>query len=132
MTTKIDKTFFSDLPVSFLPHPVTGDVKPIKNENAVKKAIRNLVLTNHYEKRFKPAYGGNITKMLFELSSTFLAAEIEARLKKVIQFYEPRATVLRVSAQEFERTRELSVTIVFMINNTREVEELTLNLKRDR
>ena len=61
-----NEVVYKDLGLSFIPHPVTKNVGVLKNENAVKRAVRNLILTNKGEQVFDELYGGNITSLLFE------------------------------------------------------------------
>ena len=57
---------FRDLDLSFNIHPVRKDVNVHKSERAVINSIKNLVLTNHYERPFQPELGSNIRRLLFE------------------------------------------------------------------
>ena len=62
-----NEVVYKDLGLSFIPHPVTKNVGVLKNENAVKRAVRNLILTNKGEQVFDELYGGHITALLFEV-----------------------------------------------------------------
>ena len=58
---------YRDLPLSFIKHPGTGDVRPLNDINAVKQSVKNLILTNYGERPFAPRIGGNVTKYLLSL-----------------------------------------------------------------
>ena len=93
----LKEVVFSDVNVTFTPHPVTGKLPVLKNADAVKRAVRNLILTNFGERQYDPLYGGNIRAMLFEnTDDPLLDALIRTRIETAIENYEPRAKVDRV------------------------------------
>ena len=61
----VNEVYYSDVPLNFIAHPVTKTIKPLENEDAIKRALRNLILTNNNELFYRPLYGGNITALLF-------------------------------------------------------------------
>jgi hypothetical protein len=63
------KEAYSDLDLLFKAHPISGDVTVKTDADAVKRAVKNIVLTNYYERPFKPSLGGNIRGLLFELDT---------------------------------------------------------------
>jgi phage baseplate assembly protein W len=89
---------FRDLDLNFTIHPVKKDINTHKNEYAVINSIKNLVLTNHYERPFQPELGSNIRRLLFEQIESVTAAQIEREVSEVIGNFEPRAKVSRVEA----------------------------------
>ena len=95
---KRSSRIYRDLNLNFNAHPVTGDVVTITDVNAIKRSIRNLLLTNHYDRPFHPEIGSNISQLLFEnfgiITGTMLSKEIE----DMITNYEPRAMVETVEA----------------------------------
>ena len=97
VTIESDRTF-RDLDLNFTIHPVRKDINVYKNEFAIINSIKNLVLTNHYERPFQPEIGSNIRRMLFEQVDSITAAQIEREITEVIGNFEPRAQVSRVDA----------------------------------
>jgi phage baseplate assembly protein W len=89
---------FKDLDLNFTAHPVRKDVSVYKNEYAIINAIKNLVLTNHYERPFRPEVGCNIRRLLFEQVDSVSAAQIEREITETIGNFEPRAQVSKVIA----------------------------------
>lgn len=87
---------YTDLDLNFTIHPVKKDLVPRTDENAVVYAVRNLILTNHYERPFHPEIGSNIRKMLFEPLSEFTAKSIARLIEETIRNFEPRAQVQRI------------------------------------
>lgn len=126
-----DKTYkFSDLDLSFTRNPITGDV-PLKTDyEAVKRSIRNLVMTNKYERLFQPTIFGGITDQLFELAGPFALVETKDRIKQVIQDFEPRAVVQDVRVAIIADTHQMQATIIFRLENDDRIETLSLGLER--
>ena len=98
MTAQLSRGF-RDISLSFIRHPVTNDIIAIKNEDAIKKSVINLVRTQVDERFFNSLLGTTLGSTLFELidqeSFEFLEDEIEVLLRN----FEPRITVTRVFAQ---------------------------------
>ena len=81
---------YSDLDLLFRKHPQTGDVVVRTDAEAVKRSVRNIVLTNHYERPFKPGFGGSLRNLLFELNTSRQLQKAQKRIKKLIETFEPR------------------------------------------
>ena len=123
---------YKDLGLSFKPHPVTKNVPVLKNEDAVKRAIRNLILTNQGEQFFNELYGGNITSLLFENFTPITVMEIKASVIDTVQVYEPRATVLDVDVIAYPDSNSIKINIVFQINDSPQSSLLTFTVERVR
>jgi len=126
-----DKKYkFTDLDLSFTRNPITGDV-PLKTDyEAVKRSIRNLVMTNQYERLFQPTIYGGITDQLFELAGPFAVIETKDRIKQVIQDFEPRAVVQDVTVAVLADTHQMEATVTFRLTNDDRIETLNLALER--
>jgi phage baseplate assembly protein W len=83
---------YRDLPLSFIKHPGTGDVRPLNDINAVKQSVKNLILTNYGERPFAPRIGGNVTKYLFEPANPFTAQSIQREIEETIKKQEKRVS----------------------------------------
>lgn len=123
---------YSDLSFTFSPHPVTGKLPILKNEEAVKNAIRNLLLTNRYERPYEPLYGGNIPALLFENGDEFLEYRIRKQIQVALSNFEPRVTVRNISVLLIDDRNEAQIDIVFSIVNQKNPVELTVILERVR
>ena len=109
---------FTDLDLNFNLHPTTKDVNKFRNENAVINSIKNLILTNHYERPFQPDLGSNLKRMLFEQVDNATAALLEREISETIENYEPRVQLKDVSAEGFPDENGYKVEITFyLINN---------------
>jgi phage baseplate assembly protein W len=81
---------YADLDNSFSVHPIYNDVLPLIDLDAVKQSLKNLLLTNTYDRPFQPNIGSNIRELLFENASVLVELELEDKIKKTIALYEPR------------------------------------------
>ena len=90
---------YKDLDLFFDKKNVSKDMTKLTDIAAVKRSIRNLVLTNHYEKPFHPEIGSGVRDMLFEPMSALTAHVLTRKIEDVIENFEPRARIIGVSAQ---------------------------------
>jgi phage baseplate assembly protein W len=108
---------FRDLDLSFNIHPVRKDVNVHKSERAVINSIKNLVLTNHYERPFQPELGSNIRRLLFENVDSVMAAQIEREIEETIENFEPRAQVSKVTAIAAPDENKYNIVLEFFVIN---------------
>ena len=111
---------FKDLNLDFQQNTATKDIHKIKDIEAVKRSVRNLINTNHYEKPFHPEIGSNLRAMLFELMSPQMNHLISKQIENLINNYEPRCNLVEVFAQPMFDRNGYSVQISFMVNNHQE------------
>ena len=112
-------------------HPQSGDLVLKFDINSIKRSIKNLILTNQYERPFKPSLGINLSAMLFELSTMGTdGIVLEQDIIQLINNFEPRANVTDVvSALD---GNDLNVTIYLTISNDPRPQELNITLERVR
>jgi phage baseplate assembly protein W len=91
---------YADLPLSFIQHPGTGDIRPLNDLDAVKQSVKNLILTNFGERPFHPEIGGNVTSYLFENANGLTSFAIEEEIKKVLKEHEPRVNGVTIRVQD--------------------------------
>jgi len=123
---------FSDLDFNFTPHPVTKDISRRFDENSVKSAIKNLVLTSNYERPFHSEIGSPIRKLLFELPTPMFALSLKRAIIDVITNYEPRAELIDVLVYDLRDDNTVNVTVEFKIVNTEKPLSVELVLERTR
>ena len=131
VTIESDRTF-RDLDLNFTIHPVRKDINVYKNEFAIINSIKNLVLTNNYERPFQPEIGSNIRRMLFEQVDSITAAQIEREITEVIGNFEPRAQVSRVDAIPSPDENLYKIRLEFFIINSSEPITINFFLERIR
>lgn len=123
---------FKDLDLNFMAHPVSGDVTKLTGIEAVKRAVRNAVLTNYYERPFKPYYGSGVRSQLFENMNETTVKLIVDRVKLAISNFERRANVVEIRARGEPQKNGMSITVVFTIENVNEPITVTIFLERIR
>lgn len=96
-TTNKPSYNYSDLDLAFNIHPIKHDLTTNKDIISITKAIKNLLMIEHYEIPFHPEIGTNIRKMLFELDGDASFAVLEREIADVIKNFEPRVTVTSVN-----------------------------------
>ena len=87
---------FKDLNVSFKSHPITKDLVSVRDNNAIKQSIVNLLLTNRGERLFNPNIGSDIRTLLFEPMDYGVAAIIKSKIVDTLTDYEPRIRILEL------------------------------------
>lgn len=97
--TPISKTTFRDFSLDLKSNPKTGDILLKSTSDSIKQAIKTLMLTNFYERPFRPYLGSNLTASLFELPSAEMALLLQREIIRLIRTHEPRVT--DVSARIF-------------------------------
>ncbi len=125
-------SLFSDFHKDLTQNPITEDLAVKRDEEAVKEAIKNLILTDRGERLMQPLVGGNIRAMLFENNTPATIKIIQESIKETINFYEPRATLLDVIVQSSLDESTVEVAIYFYINNIEQPITLTVFLERTR
>lgn len=123
---------FSDLDLNFTKNPVTKDVTRRFDEDAVKNALKNLILTSNYERPFHSEIGSPIRKLLFEPASPMLGAMLKRTIDDVIRTFEPRVQVIDIVCVVAPDDQTIDVSIEFTILNTTAPITLDLTLQRTR
>lgn len=123
---------FSDLDLNFTMHPVTKDIAIKYDENAIKTAVKNLVLTQNYERPFHSEIGSPIKALLFDLSTPLLKISLKRVISDLIQNHEPRVNLIDVIVRDSSDNNTVYVTIVFTILNTVQPLSVDIALERTR
>ena len=110
------KNEYSDLDILFTAHPISGDVTTKKDSDAVKRSVRNILLTNNYERPFKPNFGANLRAMLFELQGVGSSKTIKRDIVEALVTLEPRITNINIVLGENNRNN-VDVKISYQIKN---------------
>jgi phage baseplate assembly protein W len=89
---------YKDLDLDFGRNVVTNDVNKLTDVEAVKRSVRNLINTNHFERPFHPEIGGNVRALLFENITPLTALNLQRKIEEVLTNFEPRARVTQIIA----------------------------------
>ena len=106
---------FKDISLSFSPHPVTKDLPILKNEDAIKRSVRNVVETIPTEKFFNPDFGSDVYKSLFDFVDFGTANIIQDQIETSIDNFEPRVNNVRVDVDPRPDENEFEVTVIYDI-----------------
>ena len=106
---------FKDISGSFLLNPLNNDLIALKNETAIARSIRNIVLTQPGERPFDPEFGSFVSNSLFENMSDVSADTIRGQIKESINLYEPRVDLIDVRVSPNYSTLEFDVTVIYRI-----------------
>lgn len=123
---------YTDLDLNFTANPITKDVAKKVGPDAVARSIRNLVMTNFYDRPFRPFIGSNAQKMLFDNMDSSTSRLLETAIQQVIEGFEPRATVLGVKVTADFDNNGYDAKIAFRVNNRPEPFQVTVFLERIR
>ena len=124
---------FKDISLSFTPHPVTKDLTILKNENAIKKSVRNLVQTIPTERFFNSVLGSEVRDSLFEFVDFGTASVIQDQILNTIENFEPRVDDVSVEVGPRPDTNEFEVTVFFtIVGQETPVQEFTFILEATR
>ena len=106
---------FKDINLSFKRHPVTNDLITIKNEDAIKKSVKNIIFTILGEKPYSPLFGTSVNSSLFELSNPLDHVRISDEIKSTLLNYEPRISNIKVNVANYPDSHELNATVQYDI-----------------
>ena len=96
--SKRSTRIYKDLDLDFGRNVVTNDVNKLTDVEAVKRSVRNLINTNHFERPFHPELGGNVRALLFEPMTPLTALNLQRKIEEVLSNFEPRAKITQIIA----------------------------------
>jgi phage baseplate assembly protein W len=121
---------FKDISLSLQVNPISYDLIDIKNETAIARSVRNLVLTSPGERFFNQNLGSNVSQSLFENYSNITEIELQDEITKTIENYEPRVKLIGVDVSPPLDNNELNVTIrYFIVGIDAQPQQLTFALQ---
>ena len=106
---------FKDISLSFNPHPITKDLTILKNENAIKKSVRNLVQTIPTERFFNSSLGSEVRDSLFDFIDVGTASVIQNQIQITLENFEPRIDNVTVEVVPRPEVNEFEVTVFFTV-----------------
>jgi phage baseplate assembly protein W len=121
---------YSDLDLDFIPHPTTGDVVKKTGDDAIKRSVRNLILTNFYDRPFRHYIGSNALQLLFQPVNELTANLLKDAIKEVIVNYEKRISLQKLNVNFDYDNNGYNVTLEYIILNRPEPLITTIFLER--
>lgn len=117
-----------DLDLSFNAHPLTGDLATKTGTSAVEQSLRNIVMTNFYERGFNTEFGSNVTRNLFENNINGVTAQgIRQNVINAIENYEFQVELIEVNVVDVDGN-SIDVTITYNITNQLQEQELKIRV----
>ena len=123
---------YSDFLSDFTPHPITKDLSRVKNDLAIKRSVKNIVLTITGERLFNPYMGGSIKKVLFDMNDIIMEEELKYKINLAITRSEPRVQIINIQILRDEQRNYINLNINFLILNSQVVQSVDLILRRIR
>lgn len=123
---------FSDLDLDFIAHPTTGDIVKKTGVEALKRSVRNLILTNFYDRPFRSYIGSNAQKLLFENANPLTSNFLKDAINEVLKNYEPRIAVRGIQVNFDIDNNGYNVVLAFSIVNNNLPVVINLFLERIR
>lgn len=121
---------YSDLNLSLARHPITNDITPLTDADAVKRSVQMLVRTAFFDRPFEPGLGTRIGALLFEPMDAVIERLLVDEIKNVIDTYEPRAKVIEITVTATPDANALEVGLTFEVRNLSQPVTLNLTLNR--
>jgi phage baseplate assembly protein W len=134
MPTVVTQTVkrYKDLDLNFQAHPVKKDINKHVDEYAVVNSIKNILLTNHYERLFQPQLGSNVSKFLFENMDIITTTVLQKEIEQTITNFEPRVSVKEIIVTPEYDNNRFSVQLTFFMLNRTEPVSIEFFLNRER
>ena len=124
------KKGYSDLDLSLKLHPIRKDLNVLRDDNAIKNAVKNLLITNAFERPFQPNLGANLRGLLFEPADVITKIAIKQNIINVINDYEPRVKILGISINDLSDQNAYRITVQFLIKEYDTADTVEILLRR--
>jgi phage baseplate assembly protein W len=123
---------YSDIDLTFKPHPVSGDINILRDVEAVKRSVHNLMMMGFYERPFEPDLGANLKQLLFEPINPLTEVSIRQQIMSAIARYEPRVSVTKLVVIGSPDLNKYEVQLTFVIDSLSEIVKIDTFLEKIR
>ena len=124
------KVGFRDLDLTLKLHPIRKDIVPLKDDNAVRNALKNLVMTNFFERPFQPSLGANLRGLLFEPADAITRLAMQDNIERVISAEEPRVRLLDMEIVDITERNAYRITLKYLIRESNREQDVEIVLRR--
>ena len=121
---------FRDLDLSLIVNPRTKDIVPLRDDVAIKNAVRNLLTTNFYERPFGHSKGANLRGLLFEPADNITIIEIKQNIQDVLQRHEPRVSIQSIVVKDLSDRNAYNIILQYRIKEFDSLQEVEIVLRR--
>jgi phage baseplate assembly protein W len=119
-----------DLDLSLTLHPIRKDIMPLKDDNAIKNSVKNLLISNFYERPFSRDVGANLRALLFEPADSITKIALKDNIRRVIRKYEPRVVLRGIQIDYQDDSNAYNITVIFKIKEFDTNESVEIVLRR--
>jgi phage baseplate assembly protein W len=119
-----------DLDLSLKIHPIRKDIIPLKDDAAIKNAVKNLLVSNFFERPFQPTLGANLRGLLFEPADAITKLDLKQGIRRVLDTHEPRIKVLNIKVLDESDNNSYRITVNFLIKEYDTAESVEIVLRR--
>ena len=119
----------ADLDLTLAVHPYRKDIMPLKDDRAIRNSLKNLLLTDSFERPFQPDLGANLRGLLFEPMGVLTELSITSQIKSVIR-KESRVEILNVNVKGNVNKNRYDITIKFKIKENNQIDKFDISLRR--
>jgi phage baseplate assembly protein W len=119
-----------DLDLSLTLHPIRKDIIPLKDDNAIKNSVKNLLISNFYERPFSRDVGANLRALLFEPADSITKIALKENIRRVIRKYEPRVVLRGIQIKYQDDSNAYNITVIFKIKEFDTNESVEIVLRR--
>ena len=123
---------FQDIDLTFYPNPITGDVTFLSGDDAIKRSLKHLLLTNHYERPMQPDIGCNLSALLFELMTPLTTLTMQKVIAKTIVQFERRINIIDLLVMPDYDGNKYDVKLTYSNVQTGIIQEFSFFLQRVR
>lgn len=123
---------YKDLDLNFKVNPFSGDIQTLKDVDAIKQSIKNLLFTQLGEKPFDPEFGGDLGDLLFEPLDEITKLELTDAITRTIVQYEPRIRIVSLVVSNLDNQNALNVELTFNLVNFATPQRINILLTRTR
>ena len=121
---------YSDLDLNLTLHPVRKDIIPLRDDMAVKSALRNLIVSNFYERPFNAMLGANLRALLFEPADNITQIALRNNIERVIRRQEPRVDLYNIEIEDLSDENKYQISIFYNIKVFDTDQTLVIQLRR--
>lgn len=121
---------WSDLDLSLKIHPIRKDIIPLRDDAAIKNAVKNLLISNFFERPFQDDLGANLRGLLYEPADVITEIELRDNIREVLTKYEPRISVTNIVIRDNSQANEYGITVNFNIKEYDSADSVEIVLRR--
>ncbi len=119
-----------DLDLSLKIHPIRKDIIPLKDDAAIKNAVKNLLVSNFYERPFQDDLGANLRGLLFEPAGMITEIQLRDSIRRVINKYEPRVKIRSIDITDLSENNSYKINVKFLIKEYDTADSVEIILRR--